>query len=236
MLQQTQVSRVEAYYHRFLDRYPSVESLAAAPGAVREAWEGLGYYRRAANLHQTGPAGDPPSTGGVIPPTRRAAACRASDGTPPGRWRALPTSARRRRWIPTSQGFSGGPSIRDGEAWGRQEALGHRRGAGTASGKAGVGVQPGDHGARRAHLTARVARCGECPVRESCRTEQGAEYGERGTGNGNGGGRTGTGITAQNGGCATRIRSSRLARGPCGHPRRVATVANFLATLRLSPV
>ena len=31
MLQQTQVSRVEAYYHRFLDRYPSIESLAAAP-------------------------------------------------------------------------------------------------------------------------------------------------------------------------------------------------------------
>jgi A/G-specific adenine glycosylase len=53
MLQQTQVSRVEAYYRRFLERYPSVESLAAAPpSAVRESWEGLGYYRRAANLHR----------------------------------------------------------------------------------------------------------------------------------------------------------------------------------------
>jgi len=53
MLQQTQVSRVEAYYHRFLDRYPSIDSLAAAPAsAVRESWEGLGYYRRAANLHR----------------------------------------------------------------------------------------------------------------------------------------------------------------------------------------
>ncbi len=52
MLQQTPVSRVEAYYERFLDRYPSVGSLAAAPpAAVRESWEGLGYYRRAANLH-----------------------------------------------------------------------------------------------------------------------------------------------------------------------------------------
>ncbi len=52
MLQQTQVSRVEAYYQRFLDTYPSIESLAAAsPAAVRESWEGLGYYRRAANLH-----------------------------------------------------------------------------------------------------------------------------------------------------------------------------------------
>lgn len=53
MLQQTQVSRVEGYYHRFLERYPSIEALAAAPAAaVRESWEGLGYYRRAANLHR----------------------------------------------------------------------------------------------------------------------------------------------------------------------------------------
>ena len=53
MLQQTQVPRVEAYYHRFLQRYPTIRSLAEAPpGAVRESWEGLGYYRRAANLHR----------------------------------------------------------------------------------------------------------------------------------------------------------------------------------------
>jgi len=53
MLQQTQVSRVLDYYGRFLGRYPSVAALARArPSAVREAWEGLGYYRRAANLHR----------------------------------------------------------------------------------------------------------------------------------------------------------------------------------------
>ncbi len=53
MLQQTQVSRVEEFYHRFLEQYPSLETLAAAsPGMVRESWEGLGYYRRAANLHR----------------------------------------------------------------------------------------------------------------------------------------------------------------------------------------
>jgi A/G-specific adenine glycosylase len=53
MLQQTQVSRVLDFYPRFLKRYPSVEALARArPAAVREAWEGLGYYRRAANLHR----------------------------------------------------------------------------------------------------------------------------------------------------------------------------------------
>jgi A/G-specific adenine glycosylase len=53
MLQQTQVSRVQPYYERFLEAYPTVSALAAAPPArVRESWEGLGYYRRAANLHR----------------------------------------------------------------------------------------------------------------------------------------------------------------------------------------
>ena len=52
MLQQTQVSRVEQYYPRFLKRYPTIDHLArATPAMVRESWEGLGYYRRAANLH-----------------------------------------------------------------------------------------------------------------------------------------------------------------------------------------
>jgi A/G-specific adenine glycosylase len=52
MLQQTQVERVKGYYRRFLRRYPTVRDLAAArPERVREAWEGLGYYARARNLH-----------------------------------------------------------------------------------------------------------------------------------------------------------------------------------------
>jgi A/G-specific adenine glycosylase len=52
MLQQTQVSRVLDFYPRFLARFPTLEHLARArPRAVREAWEGLGYYRRAENLH-----------------------------------------------------------------------------------------------------------------------------------------------------------------------------------------
>ena len=53
MLQQTQVSRVRQFYPRFLERYPTISELARArASAVREAWEGLGYYRRAANLHR----------------------------------------------------------------------------------------------------------------------------------------------------------------------------------------
>jgi len=52
MLQQTQVSRVSEFYPRFLKRFPTVYDLAKAkPKAVREAWDGLGYYARASNLH-----------------------------------------------------------------------------------------------------------------------------------------------------------------------------------------
>jgi len=52
MLQQTQVSRVLDYYPRFLKRFPTIETLARArPKTVREAWDGMGYYARAANLH-----------------------------------------------------------------------------------------------------------------------------------------------------------------------------------------
>src|SRR5574340_697498 len=46
MLQQTQVARVLDFYPRFLARSPTLRDLAAArPAAVREAWDGLGYYR-----------------------------------------------------------------------------------------------------------------------------------------------------------------------------------------------
>ena len=53
MLQQTQVSAVLPYYNRWLNRFPTVTSLARAPELqVLHAWEGLGYYARARNLHQ----------------------------------------------------------------------------------------------------------------------------------------------------------------------------------------
>lgn len=52
MLQQTQVDRVVDYYTRFLDAFPTVEALAAAPiDDVLKLWEGLGYYARARTLH-----------------------------------------------------------------------------------------------------------------------------------------------------------------------------------------
>lgn len=53
MLQQTQVVTVIDYYQRFMKRFPSVESLAAADtDEVLHFWTGLGYYARARNLHK----------------------------------------------------------------------------------------------------------------------------------------------------------------------------------------
>ncbi|MBC3878171.1 A/G-specific adenine glycosylase [Undibacterium sp. FT79W] len=53
MLQQTQVSAVIPYYQKFLQSFPTVFDLAAAPAEdVMAHWSGLGYYTRARNLHQ----------------------------------------------------------------------------------------------------------------------------------------------------------------------------------------
>jgi hypothetical protein len=57
MLQQTQVTRVIPKYHAFLERFPTVVSCAEAPPAdVVRLWAGLGYNRRAINLHRAAAA------------------------------------------------------------------------------------------------------------------------------------------------------------------------------------
>jgi A/G-specific adenine glycosylase len=53
MLQQTQAARVVPRYLAWLERWPTVEALAAAPaGDAIRAWQGLGYNRRALSLHR----------------------------------------------------------------------------------------------------------------------------------------------------------------------------------------
>jgi A/G-specific adenine glycosylase len=53
ILQQTRVIQGLPYYERFVDKYPSVNALAAAPEQdVLRLWQGLGYYTRARNLHK----------------------------------------------------------------------------------------------------------------------------------------------------------------------------------------
>ena len=52
MLQQTRVAAAIPYYERWIDRFPTIDHLADAPvDDVLKAWEGLGYYSRARNLH-----------------------------------------------------------------------------------------------------------------------------------------------------------------------------------------
>jgi A/G-specific adenine glycosylase len=172
MLQQTQVSRVEAYYHRFLERYPSIDVLASAPAAmVRESWEGLGYYRRAANLHRLAQA-VVAEYGGVIPAdpaalvrlpgvgryTAGAVACFAYERATP----AVDTNVARvvrRAFHPRLRGATAARRV-----WETAGALASRRG-----GRAWAFNQAiMELGALV--CTARVARCEGCPVRASCKT------------------------------------------------------------------
>ena len=53
MLQQTRVETVIPYFQRWLERFPTIPALASATQQdVLAAWEGLGYYSRARNLHR----------------------------------------------------------------------------------------------------------------------------------------------------------------------------------------
>lgn len=71
MLQQTRVETVKDYYHRFLNLFPTVFDLAAASEEdVMKAWEGLGYYSRARNLHAC--AKEITKRGGKFPMTEKA--------------------------------------------------------------------------------------------------------------------------------------------------------------------
>ena len=52
ILQQTRIDQGTAYWHRFMERFPTVEALAAASeDEVLRLWQGLGYYSRARNMH-----------------------------------------------------------------------------------------------------------------------------------------------------------------------------------------
>lgn len=66
MLQQTQVSRVDGRWQRWLEHFPTVDALAAAaPSDVLEEWQGLGYNRRALSVHRAAQAIS--EAGGVFP-------------------------------------------------------------------------------------------------------------------------------------------------------------------------
>jgi A/G-specific adenine glycosylase len=91
MLQQTQVDRVVPHYGRFLAAFPTPAACAAAgPGAVVRQWSGLGYNRRALNLHRAA-AAMVADHGGRVPHEDRA--LRALPGVGPYTARAVRTFA-----------------------------------------------------------------------------------------------------------------------------------------------
>jgi A/G-specific adenine glycosylase len=172
MLQQTQVSRVEAHYGRFLERYPSIESLASAPATmVRESWNGLGYYRRAANLHRLAQE-VVRDRGGLIP-------------ADPADLRRLPGVGRYTAGAVASFAFERSAAAVDTNVArvlrrafhprAPSKALGQRLWA-TAEqivprrGKSAWAFNQGIMELGALICTARVARCGECPVLQACAT------------------------------------------------------------------
>jgi A/G-specific adenine glycosylase len=173
MLQQTQVARVEDFYARFLDRYPTLPSLAAAsPAMVRESWQGLGYYRRATNLHRLATE-VVARHDGVLPHT--AAALEALPGV--GRYTAGAVMAfaheraepavdtnvarvLRRAFHPRTDHSARG----ERRIWATARAL-HGR-----DGPAAWALSQGLMELGALVCTARIARCASCPVRTACST------------------------------------------------------------------
>ena len=173
MLQQTQVSRVVDYYDRFLGRFPTLEKLAAArPRRVMEAWEGLGYYARARNLHKL--ARDVTAGGGTLSADPNE--LRALPGVGAYTAGAVASFAHERRAALVDTNVARvlqrifAPALDAKSARGRKslwrlaEAVLPRRGKTAWTHNQAI-VELG-----AVVCTARVMRCGVCPVRRLCAT------------------------------------------------------------------
>lgn len=175
MLQQTQVSRVVTRYDEFLEQFPTLHDVARArPARVMEAWAGLGYYARARNLHRLA--------------RRVTDNGRALDAT-------LPADAAELRELPGIGAYTAGAV--SSFAYERRAALVDTNVARVIQRAFAPRTDPkSSRGARRVWAiadallpgtgrttwlhnqalmelgalvcTARVARCGECPVRPVC--------------------------------------------------------------------
>jgi A/G-specific adenine glycosylase len=175
MLQQTQVARVVEYFDRFLTRYPTLAHVARArPQRVLETWAGLGYYARARNLHKL-----------------------ATEITDGGRSHAyaLPSSPDELRRLPGIGAYTAGavasfayerrtPLVDTNVARVLQRAFAPRLDPRSSRGQRqlweiAAALLPRTGSATWTHnqalmelgalvCTARIAKCGECPVRKHC--------------------------------------------------------------------
>ena len=165
MLQQTRVETVKPYFERWLEIFPDLEALAAAPlDEVLKAWEGLGYYSRARNFHRAvqevsvrygGEVPSEPATFAALPGVGRytagAVMSIAFDAPEP----IVDGNVRRvfARWADE-------PQPRDAELWQLAAAL-------------VPGERPGDLNQAVMELGAMIClprkpRCAECPATEWC--------------------------------------------------------------------
>lgn len=181
MLQQTQVARVAEYYPDFLAAFPTITHLAAAsPRQVREQWDGLGYYRRAVNLHRLarvvvaehdGQLPNDPDTLRSLPGVGRYTAGAVLSFAFELPHAAVDTNVSRviRRVFHPRLARGGRHEQR---VWETAQRLVPRRGSATWTFNQGI-MELG-----ALVCTARIKRCGVCPVRKGCRSV------ERPTGNG----------------------------------------------------
>jgi A/G-specific adenine glycosylase len=177
MLQQTQVSRVVTYYGEFVERFPTLAHVARArPQRVLEAWEGLGYYARARNLHKLARA---VTDNGSAPRNALPADAAELRGLPGiGAYTAGAVSSfayeKRAALVDTNvarvlrrvfaPGLDWKSTAGQRALWGMAESLLPRTGRATWT-----------HNQALMELgalvcTARVAHCGRCPVRSICTT------------------------------------------------------------------
>jgi A/G-specific adenine glycosylase len=177
MLQQTQVSRVVPKYAEFLEQFPTLHHVARArPARVTEAWAGLGYYARARNLHAlarlvTDGGRD---AAGTLPPD--AADLRALPGI--GAYTAGAVSSfayeRRAELVDTNVArvikrvFAPEVDLKSGA--GQKRLWSIAREILPRTGKACWTHNQAVMELGALICTARVARCGVCPVRTVCAT------------------------------------------------------------------
>jgi A/G-specific adenine glycosylase len=175
MLQQTQATRVVGFYERFVGRFPDMYTLAAAkPRVVREAWEGLGYYARARNLHALARHVTRDGAAGALPAEPNELL--QLPGVGPYTAQAVATFAYERRSAPVdtnvarvlARAFAPDLQPKRARDLARLRRLAHS-------------ILPRTGKAAWAHnqalmelgaliCTARVAKCPQCPVRQDCMT------------------------------------------------------------------
>ncbi len=164
MLQQTQVDRVIPRWHRFLDRFPTIEAAATAPrGDLIDEWSGLGYNRRAVNLHRLAEAvvGE---HGGRFPADRHA--LEALPGIGPYTSRAILVFAFERSEAVLDTNVARILARTGGRSLTRTEAQ--------RLADAAIGPDPWVHNQAMLDVGARFCRprdpgCAECPLRTRCR-------------------------------------------------------------------